>query len=265
MEIDRNRFRTGGRQKVDWSDWLSNDPPPASVNQELRRKRVAAANQYQPRAAQPMTVKPPVASAEAPPNVTININVPKFNLPKIKIKKLPRLSLPAINYRRLGVSLVALLFIASGVWFGFGKIHNHSTASSDKAVDYVSDRTTPSFTPVAPKDEPQLAKFSPNVTHYDGHHDTYSYSDLLPGGHITVSEQSMPTKFGQGSQGLAALAVSMGATQPIVTNKGTAYINTDPKSGSQVIVFSLNGLLILINSPYGHSSGTWKSYIENLQ
>jgi hypothetical protein len=264
MDIDRNRFRAGGdresgrRANKDWLDWLNNDPPSATARQELRQKRLAEANRYQSRSATP-PVEP--SQTAGPPNVTININVPKFSLPKIKMPSLPKL--PALPYRRLMAVSAILAVLTAGAWWGIDHWRSGPKGTETPAVAGETVRSSPSFTPLAPKDKPQLAQSTAKVTAYDGRHDTYSYVDLLPGGHITVSEQALPTNTGSPDKALATVALRSGADKRFETKSGTAYMRTDPKNGSQIVIFSINSLLLFINSPYGHTTATWKAYIDS--
>jgi len=263
--MDRSRFRTG-KEKDDWLDWLSDNPPSAAAREELRRKRVADANRYRPRTAprRPTESNDAPESPNAPPNVTININLPKVKLPAVKLPALPKPRLPSRKLLIIGL-MIALVAGGAG-WWGINRLQGSSKSSSDAGSAAVQPvRASPSFKPIAPKDKPQLANFEPKVTYYDGRHDTYSFTDLLPGGHITVSEQPLPAKLGPLPQALASVAAQVGAKEQLVTDHGPAYMNTNPKSGSQIIVFTLNNLLIFINSPYGHNSGAWKDYINNLR
>src|SRR4051812_26395597 len=90
----------------DWLDWwLSDDSPPPSVQQELRRAKVQRANSYKPRVQATSVTE--TTQTSAPTNVTININFSKLKLPKVKKPNFIRaLQLP---YRRIVTVLVALI------------------------------------------------------------------------------------------------------------------------------------------------------------
>lgn len=260
--MDRNRFRAR-RPKTDWSDWLKDDPPSAAARQQLRQKRMAQANRYQSRAPQAPPAGPAPASQ---PSVTININLSKFKLPRLPKRspvKLSKIKVPGLPYKRLALGLAGLvLVLAVGVLVWRSSVGSGHSNGNAAATTY---RTTPSFTPISPKDKPKLADLPPNSTSYDGKRDTFSYIDLLPGGHITVSEQPLPSNIGTPQEAVSKVASQVKATQQLTINNGTAFMRTDPKSGSQTLVFSLKGLLIFINSPYGHNPATWQDYINSLQ
>jgi hypothetical protein len=121
-----------------------------------------------------------------------------------------------------------------------------------------------SFKPAAPKDKPDLADLKKGETAYDSTRGTYSYADALLGNQLVVSQQAVPSKFSSPDEAVAAVAKSISATESLDTKKGQAYMKTD-KSGAQVIVLSMKGLLILIQSPFRHAANDWIGYIDNLQ
>jgi hypothetical protein len=262
--MDKDIFRRR-QPKTDWSDWLKDDPPPAAARQELRQKRMAEANRYQPRASQ--APRPPTSPPSATqPSVTININLSKFKLPKrpsITIPKFKLPVLPLLRYKRLVLVIAGLALISLVGVLAWHSMHgSRQTGDTAAAVTY---RTAPSFVPISPKDKPKLTDFPPNTTSYDGKRDTFSYVDLLPGGHITVSEQPLPSNISTPQAAVNKIAAQIKATQKLTVDNGEAFMGTDPKTGSQTLVFSLKGLLVFINSPYGHNAAIWQDYINNLQ
>jgi hypothetical protein len=123
----------------------------------------------------------------------------------------------------------------------------------------------PKFAPVTPASKSDLAQGKDGQTAYDTLHNTFSYTDTLAGQQLTVSQQPLPSKFKSAEEAVTSIAKDIKATQPILTKQGTAYAMTDPKSNAQTIVFSLNNLLIFINSPFTHQSGEWINYLNNLK
>jgi hypothetical protein len=253
------------RNKKDWLDWwLSDDPPTPTARADLRQARVRQANQYRPRAPQPTVPPEPQESPPAGTNITINLD-----LSKIKLPKPPKIKLPNWPYRRLAVSLAVLTLIVVGLSTLY---HHHQqtveTAKLEAARRAVTGptRTTPSFTPLVPKDEPELAKLDPKNKDiaYDGNRDTYSFMDKLDNNNITISEQPLPANLGEPQQAINHVAKQINAKEPINLNDGVAYASSD-KSGSQTIVFSAKDLLIFINSPFHHEVASYKFYIDNLQ
>jgi hypothetical protein len=257
------------KYKKDWFDWwLSDDPPAPVAQEELRRTRVEQANRYKPRLPQSgprstNSVEP--AKPAAPTNITINLDFSKIKLPK-----LPGIKLPALPYKQLGTGAVAVAVLFGAITLVY---HHHQqsveAAKLEAARQAVAGptRTTPSFTPAVPKDKPDLAKLDRQNKSiaYDGNRDAYSFSDTLDSNNITVSEQPLPSNLGEPQQAVAAVAKQINAKVPITLKDGVAYMGSDSKSGAQTIVFSINDLLVFINSPFHHDAASYKFYIENLQ
>src|SRR4051812_24970896 len=90
QENDHNRGKAGKdkdieKYKKDWFDWWLNDDPPApSAKEELRQARVKQANTYTPRGAKSNATADDDSIKPAPTNVTININLSKLKIPKLK-------------------------------------------------------------------------------------------------------------------------------------------------------------------------------------
>jgi hypothetical protein len=268
MDI-RNRLKySDSDDSKDWWDWwLKDDPPAPAAREELRKKRVAEANAYHPRQQPPKTKEP--TTQPAPANITINFNFSNIKLPKFK--KL-RVKFPAWPYKKIAVWLVILISVigASVVLY-----HNHQKkaqaaklAAAQAAINERPTRTTPSFTPVAPKNKPGLGTLSPSSksTSYDGNRDTFSYMDSVQAGQqFTVSEQPLPAGLGTDQQAVATVASQISAKTPIILSNGVAYVKTEKNSTQQTIVFSIKGTLVFINSPFSHTNDIWKYYIDGLQ
>src|SRR5882672_1966541 len=94
MGIDPNRFkRDKGKVSDDaWAEWLTNEAPAASVQQELRQKRVERANTYTSRPVVPETpvaksVSAKPAAGQPASGVSIQINIPEWRKPQFKRAK----------------------------------------------------------------------------------------------------------------------------------------------------------------------------------
>jgi hypothetical protein len=261
--MDINRFKKPDDYK-DWFDWwLSDEPPAPAARRELRQKRVERANEYQRRT----TAIPPPEEAKppAPTSVTININLAKLKLPK---PKLPKVKLPALPYKRLAYGFMALAVVAYGGLAAYHWQRQHAQKSAAASAGHVSAqplRQAPSFTPAAPKNKPQLGAIGDSQTAYDGSRDSFSFIDSLNGNQLTVSQQPLPGGSGTPQQAVTKVASQIGAAHQIVFDNGVAYLDNNPKSNSQTVIFSVKGLLIFINSPFNHPDDAYKAYIESLE
>ncbi|MDB5169601.1 MAG: hypothetical protein JWO41_957 [Candidatus Saccharibacteria bacterium] len=240
----------------------------------------------------------PVAEASAATATTVSINI---SLPTISADKAKNITLkllgaaqaavkhsrPYLTHLQQKAALAARhmpyrsvakasAVLALGIGLVAGSNHlwqNHQTARQEAltaaATAKVKQQSTvtvkPAFKPVTPAAKTELADGEAGKTSYDTAKKTFSYADSIKGMDITVSQQPLPTSFGSAEKAVTSIAKSLSATQAVVTNRGTGYIATDPKSHAQTVVYSFNNLLIFINSPFSQQSGDWKVYLENLK
>lgn len=93
----------------------------------------------------------------------------------------------------------------------------------------------------------------------------YAYVDTISGVTVSVSQQPLPDTFkGSTDDNVAKVAKKFNATNKLEAGNTTAYIGTSAK-GPQSVIFSRNGLLILIKSQKQIDNKAWISYIESLQ
>lgn len=93
----------------------------------------------------------------------------------------------------------------------------------------------------------------------------YAYTDAIDGVDISVSQQPLPDKFIEGTDGeLAQLAKDFGATQEIKAEGVRVYIGTSAK-GPQSVMLIKDGLLILIKSQTKIADKSWEHYAESLR
>jgi len=283
--MDLNRFKSQRSHEEAWADWLSEDPaPPASSAPPApmpppRPRSAATANRYTPRSAASVAGQTPQSAADPTvtvpaANVTININVPKLRLPEAaKLKQLARpvrFRRPALPYKRLAVGVTAAACLLTAGLAGHNYLAGRqarqpaAAIGQSKTAGSVVARTAPSFTPLSPAGKPQLGQAAAGKTAYDGTKDSYSYADMLNGTPLTLSQQPIPAG-STAAATVAKAAAALGAREQIATKNGTAFLATDSKSGSQVIVSAQKNILILIQSPFRHSGDDWKAYLETLQ
>jgi hypothetical protein len=93
----------------------------------------------------------------------------------------------------------------------------------------------------------------------------YAYNDTIAGTAISVSEQTLPESFQDDVNGsIATLAKSYNATAITQVGDTIIYIGTSAK-GPQSVIFTKNGLLILIKSEKQITNTAWSSYAVSLQ
>jgi hypothetical protein len=255
--MDISRFKRD-KSHNDWVNWLSDDPPEPEVKEKLDKSSQQQDNADQPISSQ--TEPPAVKKSPNEPNIVINLKIPKLKLPKPAKIKPPKL--PVLPRKYLVIICVALAIL--GI-FGY---HWHQNSGSNRKTaqqNAQSANAQPSFKPAVPSNKPQLSSTGKKDTAYDSTRGVYSYSDALLGTSLTVSEQALPSNFKSADEAVASIAAQMGAKDKMYFNGGTAYMATDSKSNSQNIVASVNGLLILINSPFKHRTLDWEIYLNSLR
>lgn len=146
--------------------------------------------------------------------------------------------------------------------------HNPSTSSISpskptkaKYINFTPAKVP--FTPVVPATEPQLASLGSK--NYNAAHQSYFFNDLYLGVPITVSEQPLPTGYSNTQAAVSAVAQSVHASNSFYTDGGFVFINTDPNSGKQVLVFSKSNLVIFIQSSNTIQQSDWEQYIASLE
>ena len=92
-----------------------------------------------------------------------------------------------------------------------------------------------------------------------GQAQVFSYSDNIDGIPVRVSEQQMPA-----NSTVSDIAKGYNSTNKITAGKTTVYIGNNFQ-GAQSVIFSENGLLVLIGSTATISNDSWVAYIQSLQ
>jgi hypothetical protein len=220
--------------------------------------------------AQPMTAPVTIPPKNSQTNVNININLPTLHRPKI----LKRPALPALPYKKISIISGSVLLVAMLGIGGMHEIESHISKNKLAAARLnLKDASSvqlskPSFTPVVPSNQPQLASTATagsTAAAFDGTKDTYSYTDGFLGTPVTISQQPLPTTLGTPAQAIATVAKTVNATTPIPTNAGTAYMSTNTKTGAQTVVYTENNLLIFIQAGFTHPNSDWTTFLNNLK
>lgn len=231
--------------------------------------------------------QPPAKPAS---EVTININLPKVKLSADHLKKIGRAARktgPALEHlrpvvaaslrhkRRLAVGAAGFVVVIALGIVGQGQLAKPSRGQAAVAGATSSQATAgattavlaqPDFSPVVPKDKPQLATPDDKVSKFDGTKDSYVYEDTLGGTQLIVSEQPMPTTYGATPEdNLAKIASKLGAKQQLSSGLGTAYLASNTVNNSQTIIATNGKVLIFVQSSFQHDTSAWVAYLSTLQ
>lgn len=93
----------------------------------------------------------------------------------------------------------------------------------------------------------------------------FAYTDAVEGTQVSVSQQPLPEAFKSDvDSNVAQLAKSYSATDTITVNTTKVYIGRSVK-GPQSLIYTKNGVLVLIKSEKKIDDTAWTKYIASLQ
>jgi hypothetical protein len=265
MGFGINRERFSRKKDQDWVDWLSDEANPADSGPRVHKPKSAAAakppldTRRQERLRQaglnrPLASQPPRPHSAA--SISININLPKFRLPKVRVpwKAVGRWAAFTVIVLGVGVGMRASLELLPGDTPG--KRPGNGTAVVE---------TKPSYQPLAPKDKQNLASNDPSISSYDPQRRLYSYNDIFLGARLTVSQQPIPESFKKDQSQIRKAADSIYAKEKIETALGPAYIGFDQKTNIQRTMLVYKDLLVFIQTDKKLDNDALKTYIETLR
>jgi hypothetical protein len=169
--------------------------PPQTVQQPVQTPQQAPIQPLMtaPRPA-PMPLLPTYDNAmpalDPAAEVTININLPKLQLPRIKHPKEYRKHLPSLPYKKLAVSGVAVIVVGAGgltafqvisskygsdVALGKNKDVTASAGSAAASAGALVPAAKPSYNPVVQKSKPNLLLFIQTAFN----HSVYDWKDYI--------------------------------------------------------------------------------------
>ncbi len=94
----------------------------------------------------------------------------------------------------------------------------------------------------------------------------YAYVDSIDGVAISVSQQPLPAAFAQGTDAqIAALAKKFNATDKLTAEGGAQFFMGTSAKGPQSVIFTKNGLLILMKSQQKIDTKSWIKYASSLR
>lgn len=264
------------------ADWLSNAPPP-TFRLKLKPKPQSIARQPKPTQGQEIQAhrqvrlrqerlkqagigqavsqqkRTPVASKkQSTGTISINISLPKFQMPKVTI--------PWVLVRKWGVVVGVVLVVFVGILVGLRLYLGSAPAGkSDGSNTASGDTDKPAYQPLAPKDKQNLASGDKSVSAYDPKRKLYTYNDNHEGVQLTVSQQPLPSSFKSDPIQIRKAADSIRATEEVDTALGMAYIGFDEQANVQRIMLIYRDLLVFIMTNKKLDKETIKSYVETLR
>lgn len=176
--------------------------------------------------------------------------------------------MPLIFKRRISKTTLAIaggLIAAGVVGIIIGSVHLSSTSKNTTSTDSTQVSNTPPFNALLPEGKSIESlggwqKLTPPESE-----PTYVFLDSVDGVTVNVSQQTLPNSLkGNTESGIAAVAKGYNADRTLDTGATSAYIGNSVK-GPQSIIFSKNGILVLIVSESQLDDARWVTYLESLR
>lgn len=164
---------------------------------------------------------------------------------------------PPKNKRLFITAIVMIVIGFSGVGFGIYQAHTSKAGQTSNLPD---------FTPVLPKGESiDSLEGWQKLTSPEG--DVfYAFVDTVNGVTVNVSQQQLPGKFKQDlSNKMLEMARAYNANTKLEAGDGVrVYVGTSAK-GPQSVLFTKNGVLVLMKSWATIPDAEWITYINSMQ
>ncbi len=167
------------------------------------------------------------------------------------------------NRRIITVFAYICLALLFSYCFSFLHIGNNTQRTLNGKPILISG--TPDFKTILPtgktiKDFGGWTRISPSTSS-----PAFVYIDKIGESSINISEQPLPDDLKSDTESrINTLAQDFGAREKVTIGSTIIHIGTSTK-GPQSIIFSKNGLLIMIKSTVTISNDKWAAYISNLQ
>lgn len=219
----------------------------------------------QPNAQDSPTRRQTVPAKDTTKNIHINIHLGAH-------PKLPSLKKIAAFFRRLfstkrGMALaciIAVVLVSVSVAASSAHKQNIAKKAASAAIDQHKILENLEYQTVLPESKSIDALGGwkrvspPNTTA------VYAYVDAIDGIAVSVSQQPLPANFKNDIDSqVAELAKKFDATDKLTAGDTKVYYGTSAK-GPQSVIFTKNGLLILMKSQAKISPDSWTKYIKSL-
>lgn len=200
---------------------------------------------------------------------TIDINISFGELPKLpKISRPanPLANLPRFVWTRRTKKIGAGIVIGAGVIAILYSlpVTQQFLPSSKNEGPALSTGSTPDYQTILPAGKSASSVAWQRVSPPD-RDPVFAYSDTIDGVKIAVSQQPVPDTFKPNvSDNVANLAKSYAATDKVAADDTQLYVGTSGQ-GPQSVIFTKNGLLVLIKSSSKIPDASWARYVQSLQ
>lgn len=241
-------------------NWFEDDPEWAELRRRLDKqpaspeRRESKLPDSKP---QPVAIPKPV-SPHKQTKISVNITIPEFKIPKVKLPK----PLPRKLVWGGAAAMCALIAVIGLSAVNFRKSADNNKPDNKPAV--LSEiPSKPDFKIILPEgkeEETESGKIG-----YDPQKKVVSFNDKIGVVHITVSQQPLPDSFkNDPEKQLETLAKNFSANEIVVPSNPKVYLGTSAK-GPQTAIFYKNDLLVFIQSSSKIDKIDWTDYIRGLR
>jgi hypothetical protein len=224
------------------------------IPKKLKQKAAAQRPQARAKREEPRT-KATREDTEKEVVVNLKLSVPKIKLPDLK--KVFRTHKKQVL--RLAAAALAMVCI-------FGAFQLFSVRKDAKPTT-PEEQAEQAFNPLVPLEgltDATGKKLPAPEFKFDQEKKVLGYKSEYNGVQLTVSQQALPDQLKSHPGQLEGIARSVNANVPIDTQKGKAYIATEDKTKTQIVVFATDGLMVFIRSNKSLDSDDWIFYINQL-
>lgn len=200
------------------------------------------------------------------PSKNIHINIHVGSLPKFLSKKTIMRGLKAAFATRRRVIFGCIAVVIGGIVMVSAITHRrdgtkqvaNDSLQSNKIIENIEYQT------VLPEGRSISALGGWKRISPPGKAAVYAYTDAINGIAISVSQQPLPATFKDDVEGeVANLAKKFDANDKLTAGNTKVYLGTSAK-GPQSLIFSKNGLLVLMKSQSEIDNSAWIDYIQSL-
>lgn len=171
---------------------------------------------------------------------------------------------------RIRLTVVAIILCGLSFWLFPRFFPNTATSATTQATTQNPQsigltKGTPNYTTLVPSGKTINSLGGWTRVSPPDHNAVYAFADTLWGIPIIISEQPLPASFKNDTDTqIADLAKNYSANRIVMVDDVTVYVGTSTK-GPQSLIFTKEGLLILIKSTAALNDEQWTNYIRSLK
>jgi len=208
---------------------------------------------------------PPVITPATETTKTIDINISFGELPKLPSPKSLLNGIRRFQWKRL-LKIMTGVVVVIGIFAAilFLSPAKQLLPSSHNEGPALPAEQSPNYQTILPAGK-SASSFTWQRVSPPNRDPVFAYSDMIDNIKIAVSQQPVPDDFKPNiEENVANLAKNYAATDKVTAGDTQLYVGTSGQ-GPQSVIFTKNGLLVLIKSSSKVPDAAWARYVESLQ